>query len=99
MIPYLKKEYDLVHIPIPHSEDFDEIIDILFQEFKEENKSLGIFFWVVICFIFAITYPNRVNRFFTVAATPGIWEIEAEIERRKEKFVAIEKKWFCWIIL
>lgn len=36
LIPYLKEEYDLVHITIPHSEDFDEIIDILFQEFKED---------------------------------------------------------------
>ena len=41
----------------------------------------------------AITYPNRVNRLFTVAATPGN-STEAEIERRKEKFVAIEKEGF-----
>jgi pimeloyl-ACP methyl ester carboxylesterase len=94
LIPYLKEEYDLVHIPIPHSEDFDEIIDILFQEFKEEKINLlGFSLGGYIASYFAITYPNRVNRLFTVAATPGN-STEAEIERRKEKFVAIEKNGF-----
>ena len=36
LIPLLD-EYELVHVPIPHSEDFDEIIDILFEVFKEEK--------------------------------------------------------------
>ena len=94
LIPYLKEEYDLVHITIPHSEDFDEIIDILFQEFKEEKINLlGFSLGGYIASYFAITYPNRVNRLFTVAATPGN-STEAEIERRKEKFVAIEKNGF-----
>ena len=37
IIPLLENDYELVHTPIPHSEDFDEIIDILFNEFKEEK--------------------------------------------------------------
>ena len=94
LIPLLEDEYELVHVPIPHSEDFDEIIDILFNEFKEEKVNLlGFSLGGYIASYFAITYPNRVNRLFTVAATPGN-STEAEIERRKEKFVAIEKEGF-----
>ena len=94
LIPILQNEYELVHIPIPHSQDFDEIIDILFNTFKEEKINLlGFSLGGYIASYFAITYPNRVNRLFTVAATPGN-STEAEIERRKEKFVAIEKNGF-----
>ena len=32
VIPFLENEYEIVHIPIPRSEDFDEIIDILFND-------------------------------------------------------------------
>ena len=95
IIPLLENDYELVHTSIPHSEDFDEIIDILFNEFKEEKVNvLGFSLGGYIASYFAITYPNRVNRLFTVAATPGN-STEAEIERRKEKFVAIEKEGFC----
>ena len=94
LIPLLEHEYELVHVPIPHSEDFDEIIDILFNFFKEDKINLlGFSLGGYIASYFAITYPNRVNRLFTVAATPGN-STEAEIERRKEKFVAIEKEGF-----
>ena len=94
IIPLLENDYELVHTSIPHSEDFDEIIDILFNEFKEEKVNiLGFSLGGYIASYFAITYPNRVNRLFTVAATPGN-STEAEIERRKEKFVAIEKNGF-----
>ncbi len=94
IIPLLENDYELVHTSIPHSEDFDEIIDILFNEFKEEKVNiLGFSLGGYIASYFSITYPNRVNRLFTVAATPGN-STEAEIERRKEKFVAIEKEGF-----
>ena len=94
IIPLLENDYELVHTSIPHSEDFDEIIDTLFNEFKEEKVNiLGFSLGGYIASYFAITYPNRVNRLFTVAATPGN-STEAEIERRKEKFVAIEKEGF-----
>ena len=65
------------------------------NSFKLEEKInlLGFSLGGYIASYFAITYPNRVNRLFTVAATPGN-STEAEIERRKEKFVAIEKNGF-----
>lgn len=92
--PFLQNEYELVHVPIPHTEDFDEIIDILFNFFKEDKINLlGFSLGGYIASYFAITYPNRVNRLFTVASTPGSSN-EAEIERRKEKFAIIEKEGF-----
>ena len=94
VIPFLEKEYEIVHIPIPKSFDFDEIIDILFSTFKEDKVNiLGFSLGGYIASYFAITYPNRVNRLFMVAATPGATN-EAEIERRKEKFAIIEKEGF-----
>lgn len=94
VIPFLEKDYEIVHIPIPKSFDFDEIIDILFNTFKEDKVNiLGFSLGGYIASYFAITYPNRVNRLFMVAATPGATN-EAEIERRKEKFAIIEKEGF-----
>ena len=92
--PFLEDEYELVHVPIPHSEDFDEIIDILFNSFEDEKVNLlGFSLGGYIASYFAITFPNKVNKLFMVAATPGASN-EAEIERRKEKFLVIEKEGF-----
>jgi pimeloyl-ACP methyl ester carboxylesterase len=94
LLPFLEDEYELINVPIPHSEDFDEIIDILFNFFKEDKINLlGFSLGGYIASYFAITYPNRVNRLFTVASTPGN-STEAEIQRRKQKFVVIEKEGF-----
>lgn len=91
--PFLT-EYELVHVPIPHSENFDEIIDILLDVFTEDKVNLlGFSLGGYIASYFAVTYPNRVNKLFMVAATPGASQ-KAEIERRREKFSVIEKEGF-----
>ena len=95
--PFLENDYELIHIPIPHTEDFDEIIDILDKQFSDDSEEkvnlLGFSLGGYIASYYAITYPNRVNRLLMVAATPGS-SSEAEIERRKEKFTVIEKEGF-----
>ncbi len=94
LVPFLENDYELIHLPIPHSVDFDEIVDILFEKIKEEKVNiLGFSLGGYIASYFAITYPNRVNKLFLVAATPGASN-EAETERRKEKFAIIEKEGF-----
>ena len=91
--PFLD-EYELVHVPIPHSTDFDEVLDMLEDSFKEEKINLlGFSLGGYIASYFAVTYPNRVNKLFMVAATPGASE-EVEVERRREKFAVIEKEGF-----
>lgn len=92
--PLLEKDYDLVHLRIPHSEDFDEIIDLLFEQIKDEKINiLGFSLGGYIASYFALTFPNRVKKLFMLSATPGASN-EAEIERRKEKFIQIEKEGF-----
>ena len=95
--PFLENDYELIHIPIPHTEDFDEIIDILDKQFSNDSEEkvnlLGFSLGGYIASYYAITYPNRLNRLLMVAATPGS-SSEAEIERRKEKFTVIEKEGF-----
>ena len=94
LVPFLENDYELIHLPIPHSVDFDEIVDILFEKIKEEKINIvGFSLGGYIASYFAITYPNRVKRLFLVAATPGASD-EAETERRKEKFAIIEKEGF-----
>ncbi|MDX9961443.1 MAG: alpha/beta hydrolase [Aliarcobacter sp.] len=94
IIPLLKDEYELIHVSIPHTGDFDEIIDILFNLFTEDKVNLlGFSLGGYIASYFAITYPNRVNKLFMLAATPGS-SSEAEIERRKQKFTVIEQEGF-----
>ena len=94
IIPLLENEYEMVHVPIPHTDDFDEIIDILFNLFTEDKVNLlGFSLGGYIASYFAITYPNRVNKLFMLASTPGS-SSEAEIERRKQKFTVIEQEGF-----
>mgnify|MGYP003387125690 CR=1 FL=1 len=91
--PFLA-EYELVHVAIPDSSDFDEVLDLLEDTFKEEKVNLlGFSLGGYIASYFAVTYPSRVNKLFMIAATPGASEV-AEIERRREKFAVIEKEGF-----
>lgn len=93
LIPYLD-EFEIVHIKIPHGEDFDNSINLLFKLFKEDKVNiLGFSLGGYIASYFAVTYPERVNRIFMVAATPGATK-EAEIQKRKKKLLFIKKNGF-----
>ncbi|MGJ0355028.1 alpha/beta fold hydrolase [Aliarcobacter cryaerophilus] len=86
----LKDDFEIIHIPIPSSTDFDEIVDILNKEFKEEKINiLGFSLGGYIASYFTCKYPQRVKRLFTVAATPGTTS-KIELERREKKLVDFE---------
>ncbi|MDX4065526.1 alpha/beta hydrolase [Aliarcobacter skirrowii] len=86
----LKDDFKIVHIPIPSSTDFDEIVDILNKEFKEDKINiLGFSLGGYIASYFTCKYPQRVKRLFTVAATPGTTS-KIELERREKKLVDFE---------
>ena len=60
-LPFLKDDFEIVHIPIPNSTDFDEIVDILNKEFKEEKINiLGFSLGGYIASYFTCKYPQRV---------------------------------------
>lgn len=89
-LPLLKDDFEIVHIPIPSSTDFDEIVDILNKEFKEDKINiLGFSLGGYIASYFTCKYPQRVKRLFTVAATPGTTS-KVELERREKKLVDFE---------
>jgi len=82
LIPYLEKEYELVHISIPLSSDFDEIIEIIQKEFTEEKINLfGFSFGAYISSYFTVKHPNRVKKLFLNAGTPSVMTPK-EIEKR-----------------
>lgn len=84
-LPFLKDDFEIVHIPIPNSTDFDEIVDILNKEFKEEKINiLGFSLGGYIASYFTCKYPNRVKRLFTVAATPGTTSKIEKVRREKK---------------
>ncbi|RXJ96029.1 hypothetical protein CRU94_05300 [Arcobacter sp. AHV-9/2010] len=89
-LPLLKDDFEIIHTPIPNSTDFDEIVDILNKEFKEEKINiLGFSLGGYIASYFSCKYPQRVKRLFTVAATPGTTS-KVELERREKKLVDFE---------
>lgn len=89
-LPLLKDDFEIIHIPIPSSTDFDEIVDILNKEFKEDKINiLGFSLGGYIASYFTCKYPQRVKRLFTVAATPGTTS-KIELERREKKLVDFE---------
>lgn len=89
-LPFLKDDFEIIHIPIPSSTDFDEIVDILNKEFKEDKINiLGFSLGGYIASYFTCKYPQRVKRLFTVAATPGTTS-KVELERREKKLVDFE---------
>jgi len=80
--PYLEDDYELVHLEIPRTSNFDEIIDILDKEFKEEKINLfGFSFGAYISSYYTINHPNRVKRLFLNAGTPSVMTPK-EIEKR-----------------
>lgn len=82
LTPYLDDEYELVHLEIPLTSNFDEIIEILDKEFKEEKINLfGFSFGAYISSYYAVKYPHRVNRLFLNAGTPSVMTTK-EIEKR-----------------
>lgn len=83
--PLLEEKYELVHISIPHNENFDEIVDHLHEIFEEPNINLlGFSLGSYVASYFAIKYPNRVKRLFNVAGTPSGTTIN-EVQKRRKK--------------
>lgn len=80
--PYLEDDYELIHLKIPLTSNFDEIIATLDKEFKEEKINLfGFSFGAYISSYYTINHPSRVKRLFLNAGTPSVMTPK-EIEKR-----------------
>ena len=84
-LPLLENEFEIVHVPIPNSTNFDEIVEILNNQFEEEKINiLGFSLGGYIASYFTCKYPNKVKRLFTVAATPGTTSKIEKVRREKK---------------
>jgi len=84
LIPFLEDEYELIHLPIPLTDDFDIATKQLESVIKDEKINLlGFSLGAYVGIHFTIKNPNRVNRLFLVAGTPSKMK-EEEIEKRKQ---------------
>jgi pimeloyl-ACP methyl ester carboxylesterase len=87
-------EYELIHTPIPHSDDFDEIVEHLDSTIEcEKINLLGFSLGGYIASYFAIKYPSKVQRLFLVGSTPSATE-QKDIGYRTQKLDEAKKSPF-----
>jgi pimeloyl-ACP methyl ester carboxylesterase len=85
LLPFLEKQYELIHFPIPLSENFDEIVKVLDKEIKDEKVNLlGFSLGGYISSYYAIKNPKRVKRLFLVSATPSA-TVKENVKKREKK--------------
>ncbi|WP_418185390.1 alpha/beta fold hydrolase [Aliarcobacter vitoriensis] len=90
VIPLLENRFEIIHTPIPNSTNFDEIVEILSNNFKEEKINiLGFSLGGYIASYFTCKFPQKVKKLFTVSATPGTTSKE-ELARRELKIEAFK---------
>ena len=67
-LSYYLDDYELIHLKIPLSEDFEEIVDILNNNIKEEKINLlGFSLGGYIASYFAIKYPSKIKKLFLLS--------------------------------
>ena len=87
-------EYELIHTPIPHSDDFDEVVEHLDSIIEcEKINLLGFSLGGYIASYFAIKYPHKVNRLFLVGSTPSATE-QKDVNYRTLKLEEAKKNPF-----
>ncbi len=88
---YFDTSYDLVHVPIPKSDSFDEICELLDKEFKEEKINLlGFSLGGYISSYYASKYPNKINKLILVSASCAPFN-EIENTKRRQSLELINK--------
>ena len=84
VIPFLEERYELVHVAIPNISNFDQIVVILDEIFKEEKVNLfGFSFGAYICSYYAVKYPQKVKRLFLNGGTPSKMSNQETEKRNK----------------
>lgn len=94
LYPLLENRYELVHLDIPLSKDFDDIVEILNKDIKEEKANiLGFSLGGYVASYFAMKYPEKVEKLLLVAATPSSTNKD-HIVKREKKLKYIDEKGF-----
>ena len=88
--PFLEGEYELIHLPLPLTDDFDIATKELENTIEDEKINLlGFSLGAYVGTHFTIKNPSRVNRLFLVAGTPSEMKKE-EIEKRQQTLKMME---------
>ena len=66
-LPFLEDEFKIVHVPIPNSTDFDEMVEILNNQFKEDKinilgfslKIYLIIYYTYLCNLIIISFVRK----------------------------------------
>ncbi|QKF82342.1 alpha/beta fold hydrolase [Halarcobacter ebronensis] len=81
--PQLEKSFELIHIPIPNSDDFEEAIKELDKSFDEEKINLvGFSLGAYLASYYISKRANRIKKAFLISGTPSSLK-KAENERRE----------------
>lgn len=78
------EEFDLVHLPIPKSEHFDEIIEIIDDQIEDDKINLlGFSLGGYIASYYTLKKLDRVKKLFLLSSTPSNTE-QKDIPRREK---------------
>lgn len=82
LIPLLE-DYELIHIPLPHTDDFDESVKELNEKIKDENINLlGFSLGGYTACYFTTKFPKKVKKLMLVAGTPSSMNQDEIIKRK-----------------
>ncbi len=82
LIPLLD-DYELIHLPLPHTCDFDQSVKQLNEQIEDEKINLlGFSLGGYTACYFATKFPKKIKKLMLVAGTPSSMN-EDEIEKRK----------------
>ncbi|XPV69858.1 MAG: alpha/beta fold hydrolase [Halarcobacter sp.] len=85
------EEFDLVHLPIPKSEHFDEIIEIIDDQIEDDKINLlGFSLGGYIASYYTLKKLDRVKKLFLLSSTPSNTE-QKDIPRREKKLQEAKK--------
>lgn len=85
------EEFDLVHLPIPKSEHFDEIIEIIDDQIEDDKINLlGFSLGGFIASYYTLKKLDRVKKLFLLSSTPSNTE-QKDIPRREKKLQEAKK--------
>lgn len=89
--PFLEDKYELIHLPIPFSDNFNTASKKLEGIIEDESINLlGFSLGAYLASYFTVKNPTKVKRLFLVAGTPGAMN-DDEITKRKMAISQIQK--------
>lgn len=89
--PLLEEKFELIHVPIPLTTNFEDAIKELDIIFKEEKINLlGFSLGSYLASYYAIKYPTKIDKLFLLAGSASFIDKD-EVEKRKTVLKQMEQ--------